>query len=367
MIKSVFLSVFLITTQNLFSSETDQASFRDIKLKDSSKTLNSVINKDLEYVRHHTNFKLSQLKHKPTLSDAEHIFMKSYFEIHLSGSLLNSTYETCINSNFCWPGEDRIERIITNHDDNIYLESDYNEIAGGHSAATINLCDVRLGGDKITHMFLDGFLYYNCSMSSDSPWTDSEIIEGSHAIEDSLMGLHLTGVHSNADVEANLQGVKLYRGLFFGDSPYYIFKDGRIHVNKDVDLCRYVNPKFDEVINPNSYLRKPRVSGDRQQRRISKLRLRIWERKMNKLKDTIERKLAEAEYRDKCWSDEQKRQLKNKVLNRRHKYVPIDKIDELTFAVVGALDYLLSSDIRKGYEPYINNCIESKKRLKKPE
>ena len=204
-------------------------------------------------------------------------------------------------------------------------------------------------------------------MSSDSPWSDSEIIDGSHAIENSLMVLHLTGVHSNADVEANYQGVMLYRRLFFGESPYYIFKDGKIHVNKDVDLCEYVNPKFDEVINPNTYLRKPKVIGGRHQKRLSKLRLRIWERKMNKLKDTIEQKLAEAEYRDKCWSDEQKRKLKDKVLNRRHKYVPIDKVDELTFAVVGALDYLLSSDIRKGYEPYINKCIESNKRLKKPE
>ncbi len=337
----------------------------DIELKDSSFIINKQLLSMLELVREKVNRKIIKGGDGVKLSDTdrEFLFVKTLYDTFLQESLIWTPFEFCIDTNRC-KGWDFVERIIANRSENIYSQSGYSRIAGKHSTSVINLCGVRMGADKLTHMFLDGYLYYNCSQDKQANLSDAEIRKGSAAVENSLMGLSLTGVHSKADVEANIMGVKFYRDLFSKtNSLLKKNSDGLLSWRKEVNICNYITKNFDETYNKNEYIKKPRLIGNNEIHKVAhELQLKIWKDKLRKLDEMINIRIQEANFRTNCWTKKDRDFLKLNILARMPERPSVSKLDILIHGTKGVLDWMFYSEVRKGYSPYIFKCLNRKNR-----
>lgn len=103
-------------------------------------------------------------------------------------------------------------------------------------AAGINLKGEAVGTDKIDHMFFDGYAVRD--MTEEDARKDGADWENGGA------GLKISGVYSNADIEANMIGRDFYRNLQNAaeSGEDYIF-----------DINNYDISKINENKNENSY------------------------------------------------------------------------------------------------------------------
>ena len=120
---------------------------------------------------------------------------------------------------------------------------------------TIKLNGVLIGTDKIGHFFSQGRKFYRRYLRS-----RDEREAGRRAVmtERLLFGRLLTGIFSNADLVANYEGYRFYRGLFHdeavGDRPALMaWRDGIPERVGDFTWADHVNDFWDEALNPNAY------------------------------------------------------------------------------------------------------------------
>ncbi|HKC26109.1 MAG TPA: hypothetical protein VKF32_15290, partial [Thermoanaerobaculia bacterium] len=193
------------------ASETDNLTYRFLPLEDSAPKLNALFDAFLVKVLAETNEKLAARFGDPrraTDTEVELAFIKTYRARSLRrfGDRLLTMFEVCIERNDC-PDWSRFERIALLRKESVYGEARYNTVAVAFVASTIELCGVRLGTDKLTHLFSNGFLYYNASRREGSPLTSlEEVYRIAMADERGLMGARSTSVVSPADAEATLAG-----------------------------------------------------------------------------------------------------------------------------------------------------------------
>jgi hypothetical protein len=234
-------------------------------------------------------------------TEAELAFFRAYREIVLRRFLdrLLPVVGSCVESNDCagWP---RFQRIVLEGAESIYGESRYNRIAESSLAPTLELCGVRMGTDKLTHLFSNGFFYYNASRRDGARIrTDEDALRAARADERGLMGARSTAVESPADAEATQAGFRLARDGFEGRDPAFE-RDGLtglLRKRRDVDVCSYVSPGWDEAVNSPVFTASPR--------RVARIRAAIAER------------LAENESAEKSMGPGEKRTLAEKLLSRR--------------------------------------------------
>jgi hypothetical protein len=164
-------------------------------------------------------------------------------------------FERCIGTNSCaeWP---QFERIQMYPEESVYHAGRWRFIpARFHLASVINVCGVRMGADKLTHFFDDGFHYFNALRSRRKNLDPEDIRQLSMAFEQSYMGTRLTGIVSRADIEANLAGVHFYSDFFSGTAPMIGRNSGgHLIMLRNPDICDYVTDQFDERILPNEYV-----------------------------------------------------------------------------------------------------------------
>src|SRR5262249_10632810 len=144
-------------------SETDNLTYRYVPLEDSAPKLNRAVNELLDEVLRKTNEKIAAHgADRASDAEAELRFAQTYSETVLKklGDRLLPVIGTCIEKNDC-PGWPQFERIPLKYDDIIYDEARYNKVATAFLSPTFQLCGVRLGTDKLTHLFAHGFFYYN--------------------------------------------------------------------------------------------------------------------------------------------------------------------------------------------------------------
>jgi hypothetical protein len=169
-------------------------------------------------------------------------------------------FEVCIERNDC-PGWPRFERLSLRREESIYGESRYNPIATAYAASSIDLCGVRVGSDKTTHLLSHGFFYYNASRRpGEELETEEDALRLASAEERGLVGARATGVVSGADAEATAAGFRFFHDLFLGDDPALSRSaaSGLLARRRAVDLCAYVRPSMDEALNPPDYTGSPR-------------------------------------------------------------------------------------------------------------
>jgi RHS repeat-associated protein len=97
---------------------------------------------------------------------------------------------------------------------------------------------IALGTDKLGHFFAQGYEYYEISVLQGKG--DTMAIGYGIKMEEGKFGLGMTGVYSNADLEANKAGLQFYKDLYA--DPFMTF-----------DIKKYATPKFSEKLNPNRY------------------------------------------------------------------------------------------------------------------
>jgi len=106
----------------------------------------------------------------------------------------------------------------------------------GSSANIHGLC---IGADKLGHFFDQGFDYWDAASKPGA--TPGTIDDLGKAMEGGVFGLGSTGVFSNADIAANLAGLKFYKDLEANPDRF------RFHIRN------YLTPNWNEQTNPSFY------------------------------------------------------------------------------------------------------------------
>lgn len=120
---------------------------------------------------------------------------------------------------------------------------------------TINIGGNYIGTDKIGHFFSQGRKFYRRYRRSGS---EGEAARWSVVTETGLFGSLTTGVRSNADLVANYEGYRFYRGLLHsgvvGAKPaIYRWEGGSLVQQRPFTWRDHVNAFWDEALNPNVY------------------------------------------------------------------------------------------------------------------
>jgi hypothetical protein len=122
---------------------------------------------------------------------------------------------------------------------------------------TVQVSDIRLGSDKLSHFFSAGWWYYHWWRKNGSGKNGDELqqqlAQAGFKLEKWIHGMFLTGVVSPADMEANLQGFLFYHRLCHGDQPYLSRVDDEWIFSPEYTIADYVSPAWDESWNANIY------------------------------------------------------------------------------------------------------------------
>lgn len=122
---------------------------------------------------------------------------------------------------------------------------------------TIKLNEVLIGTDKIGHFFSQGRKFYRRYRRSGD---EGRAARRAVTTERMLFGRLMTGAYSNADLVANFEGYRFYRGLFHdgavaGRPAVMVWREGMPVRGRDFTWSEHVNDFWDEALNPNAYTR----------------------------------------------------------------------------------------------------------------
>jgi len=327
---------------DLFAAETDNWTYRFLRLEDSAAKLNGVLNDYLQRLAEETNGRLRGMGNDPLSIDdtqVELTFVLTYRDmvLHRFGERVLPVFAACTERNDC-PGWPKFERIALEKRESVYGQVHYNAVAIGFLAPSIDLCGVRVGTDKLTHLFSNGFFYYNLSRQKSSTLsTDQDVFELAMSDERGLMGARSTAVVSPADAQASVAGYRLASSYFEGEDPVFARDQGGLLVRRrNVDVCSYVTGKWDEVANPSTFTAR--------------------RRKVERLRKAIAERIAFNENVWRTWSEEEQRAWRERILARRFQdvHVGLPLINRLYLLVKYPITYLtLPKDLRPGIHAII--------------
>jgi len=247
--KTLLLLLISITSP-AFSAETDQFMSMDIELKDMKREVNQVINR--LYRQHLQVLKISKN------ASCEKVTLK------LGKSFLGLNYNPLKDelldhkSLVMYPKGIKSMKKLETYKDTIYESASrkYPYFRMVPLDPVVNINGIYLSLDKFVHFQGSGYVYfkkylkalkkeasYNKAMEKGIKWGLS--------MEKGILGLKGSGVLSYADLEANFQGMVMYKE-FCGPNPY-IKKNsnGKWFMAKEIDISRYLTPNMDEVFNPS--------------------------------------------------------------------------------------------------------------------
>lgn len=120
---------------------------------------------------------------------------------------------------------------------------------------SFRVAGVLIGSDKIGHFLSQGRKFWRRWQRSHD---EADAARQSAFTERAIFGAATTGVYSNADLVANYEGHRFYRSLFEDDivpgKPAILVRSGAgWRVQREFDFADYVNPWWDEALNPNAY------------------------------------------------------------------------------------------------------------------
>ena len=266
--------IMLVATGTTRASESDPWTYAHIPLADSAPLVSERLEKSIQSVLDEVNTELVQ-----AIDDTAVEF--AFFSEFRSSQIRDVTwgqFERCIGGNDCdgWP---QFERIQMYPEESVYHAANWRYIPSRfHLASVINVCGVRMGADKLTHFFDDGFHYFNALRSKRKNLDPEDIRHLSMTFEKTYMGTRITGIVSRADVEANLAGVRFYSDFFSGNSPIIgRALDGSLVMLRSPDICEYVTEQYDERILTNDFTYSL-LKTDKARKRSSELQRIITER-----------------------------------------------------------------------------------------
>ena len=126
---------------------------------------------------------------------------------------------------------------------------------------TIEINGIRLGTDKLSHFFSEGWWYYRRyrryqASGLSNQEAEERVIRRGIWWERTILGLASSGVFSPGDLEANYQGLQFLIGLCDGDSPALQKTDLGWRYVGTFDLAAHVGPEWDESYQPPIFGRR---------------------------------------------------------------------------------------------------------------
>ncbi len=245
-----WLLAMLVPAGPLAALETDQYLAWEQPLADSREAVNTFVNQGIERV-------LERLERRRREIPCQAIPHRVYR--HLFGSLISSPIRRFAH------GHPAVERIPGSEvgywgylKASVYRRPAFPFLLP--MSRTIEVAGVRLGADKLGHMFGFGRRYYARYLRARRRGLSEEeavrrVVLWGIRMERIFVGGLSDGVFSYADLEANFQGLRLARALCEGDRPHLQRGTGGWRLARPVDLGDYVNPYFDESYNTNHYPR----------------------------------------------------------------------------------------------------------------
>lgn len=248
------MTVFALLPHATIATEVDNYTYSHIQLEDIKDVINDYVNSNIRKIVEQTtdSIRYTLAHHHSVSSAAVESRFFSYWEEAYGAKGVNpyfraiSNIEHCISVNNCegWP---KIERIIHLPQDSIYGRSNFSVVTEAVLAPVVNVCGVRIGGDKLTHFFYDGRMYYNQYMNNKS---DKEIQDLMEETENEIMGLEFTGVYSESDIVVNYKGMEFFKNILITDNPYVVWSNAnrKLIQVRDFDICDYVDSTWDESV-----------------------------------------------------------------------------------------------------------------------
>ena len=342
------------------ASESDPWTYAYVPLADSASLVNQRLAIFVEEVIDAVN---ADAPGKPLEQDdraMEFAFFAEFRERHIR-DVAWGKFELCIGTNDCtgWPN---FERIQMYPQESVYHAADWRFIPSSfHLASVIEVCGVRMGADKLTHFFDDGFHYFNALRSRRRDLDPEDIRRLSMAFEHSYMGTRMTGIVSRADVEANLAGVQFYGDLFGGGAPMIgRAPDGRLVLMRRPEICDYVTPYYDERVLPNEFAYSLLDTGSARQHARA-------------LREIIADRERRAEDLSRELSADDLLRIKQGLLARRipmtHWQTEFPKPRMLTYGLGMASQWIFDADFRRaanifGFDPLKPRKLEDRKPIR---
>lgn len=159
-------------------------------------------------------------------------------------------------------------RYKTSYRDSIYvwIPTDYLTIS-----PTVNIYGVNLGTDKIAHFFQQGYQYHrmaerHIAKGASIQAAEAKAIAWGRWTENTYYGTMVGGVFSNADLFANLVGMRFYEGLTesikVGDLARQatvvlvegLWKLNAAGISEDVLLRPFFSDHMNEALNPSLFI-----------------------------------------------------------------------------------------------------------------
>src|SRR5207247_4585845 len=135
--------LWIVVSGGGFGAETDNLTYRFLRLEESAPKLNTIVNAYLDVILQKTNERLSASGDAARASDTEVelTFVKTYVDqvVKQFGDRLLPIFGTCIEKNDCpdWP---RFERIPLEGKESIYGQAGYNRVAIAFLSPSFQLC-----------------------------------------------------------------------------------------------------------------------------------------------------------------------------------------------------------------------------------
>lgn len=221
--------------------ETDPYTHRDLDLADSLEILDSKVNDAIDRVA------------------------ASWDRGENEWAFVNAVYASIGSAHWIDPLErwamhaPEVDRLPTRRRETVFAKIPLirAQVTGFALGRTINVNGVYIGTDKIGHFISQGRKFYGRFRRLG---TEERAAGRTAAWERLIWGRLLSGIYSNADLVANYEGYRFFRGLFHADmvagkGPIFRWRSGRPIRQRPFTWADHVNPFWDEMLNPASYAR----------------------------------------------------------------------------------------------------------------
>ncbi|MYD96297.1 MAG: hypothetical protein F4X98_02775 [Gammaproteobacteria bacterium] len=229
----------LLAAATAVTAETDPYTHRDLDLADSLEILDLQVNEALDRVAASWD-----------RGENEWAFVTAVYASIGSIHWIDPLERWAINAQ-------EVDKLPTRRREAVFTKIPHfrARLAGITLGRTINVNGVYIGTDKIGHFISQGRKFYGRFRRLG---TEERAARRTAAWEGLIWGRMLSGIYSNADLVANYEGYRFFRGLFEGDmvagkGPMFRWESGRPIRLRSFTWADHVNPFWDEMLNPASY------------------------------------------------------------------------------------------------------------------
>jgi hypothetical protein len=271
----IFYGMHSFFAKETSASETDNFMAMDQEIQDSSDYFNQSFNSRVEKILARANKRKLHPESCHSLAMKIAVSVGSQIKSHLRG---DSFYEESI---------DRYPRVHQWSEQYYFHHSIFSNSPGILLLApTISVGGIHMGGDKISHAYGLGLVYYlkyrmdfpkllrkaelaqqknqrgeidhQAAERQAQAEAEEKLVDFGIYSEKKICGLTnpSTQVFSYADLEANYQGFKMFWSLCHGEQPRLEIHDGKWVNAHPVDINEYVGPYWDEAYYLNDYTEK---------------------------------------------------------------------------------------------------------------